>query len=69
MYPAPLRLTGRSPAMAHMYETPGRRNTGSVEAPSVLFDDMAPRRPTGEIPNVPYAKHSFFERKRNQQPH
>jgi hypothetical protein len=60
MYTAPLRLTGRSPTMAHMYETPGRCNRGSVEVPSVLFDDMAHRRPSGEIPNVPYAKHSFF---------
>jgi hypothetical protein len=39
-----------------------------VEAPSVLFDDMALQLPTGYMPNVPFAN-TFFEGKRNQQPH
>ena len=35
----------------------------------MLFDEMALQRPMRDMPNVPNAKHPFFEAKRNQQPH
>jgi predicted Zn-dependent protease len=34
----------------------------SVAVPSLLFDDMTLQRPTGEIPNLPFTKHPFFEK-------
>jgi hypothetical protein len=38
-------------------------NVVSIAAPSMLFDDMTLLRPAGEIPNLPYVKHPFFEGK------
>lgn len=34
----------------------------SVVTPSLLFDDLTLQRPTGEIPNLPFTKHPFFEK-------
>jgi len=34
----------------------------SVAVPSLLFDDLTMQRPTGEIPNLPFTKHPFFEK-------
>jgi len=68
MYTAPLRLTGRSPAMAHVFETPGRpsrvpwRLLGAV--PRYGAPTAYARHPERSIREYP-----FFEAKRNQQPH
>jgi predicted Zn-dependent protease len=63
VYTAPFRNIIRSPMMAQMFTFPGGPNVVSLAAPSLLFEDMALRRPTGEIPNLPFTKHPFFEGK------
>jgi hypothetical protein len=34
----------------------------SIAAPAMLFDDMTLQRPTGEVPNLPFTKHPFFDK-------
>ena len=63
VYTAPLRLIVRSPAMAQMFAAPGGPNVVSAAVPSLLFEDMTLQRPTGDIPNVPFTKHPFFDGK------
>jgi len=34
----------------------------SVAAPSLLIDDLTLQRPSGEVPNLPFTKHPYFEK-------
>jgi predicted Zn-dependent protease len=34
----------------------------SIVTPSLLFDEMTLQRPTGDVPNLPFTKHPFFEK-------
>ena len=34
----------------------------SVVTPSLLFDDMTLQKPTGEVPNLPFTKHPYFDK-------
>jgi hypothetical protein len=34
----------------------------TVATPSLLFDELTLQRPTGEIPNLPFTKHPFFDK-------
>lgn len=68
MYTAPLRLTGRSPAMAHVFETPGRTNGVPWRLPrccSTIWRSNGLRATSRTF----YTRIPFSEGKRNQQPH
>jgi len=62
VYTAPMRVTVRSPAMMMSFQPPGGPNVVSIAAPAMLFDDMTLQRPTGEVPNLPFTKHPFFDK-------
>ena len=34
----------------------------SMVIPAMLFEDMTLQRPKGDIPNLPFTKHPFFDR-------
>jgi hypothetical protein len=68
MYTAPLRLTGRSPAMVHVFETPGRPNRVPWRLPRCCSTIWRSNGLRATSRNVPYAN-TLFEGKRNQQPH
>lgn len=34
----------------------------SIATPSLLFDELTLQRPTGDVPNLPFTKHPFFEK-------
>jgi predicted Zn-dependent protease len=34
----------------------------SIATPSLLFDEMTLQRPSGDVPNLPFTKHPFFEK-------
>jgi hypothetical protein len=34
----------------------------SIAVPALLFDDLTLRRPTGDIPNLPFSKHPSFDK-------
>ena len=68
MYTTPLRLTGRSPAMVHVFETPGRLNRVPWRLPrccSTIWRSNGLRATSGTF----HTRIPFFEGKRNQQPH
>ncbi len=56
-----------SPAQSLSFLTGGGATEGGVHilsyvVPSLLFDDLTLRREAGEVPNLPVAKHPFFDR-------
>ena len=61
-YTAPVRVIIRAPVMATGFLAPGGPDVVSVTVPSLLFEDMALQRPTGDIPNLPVTKHPYFEK-------
>jgi predicted Zn-dependent protease len=34
----------------------------SIATPSLLFDELTLQRPTGDVPNLPFTKHPFFDK-------
>jgi hypothetical protein len=34
----------------------------SVVIPALLFDDLTLQRPAGDVPNLPFKKHPFFDK-------
>ena len=62
VYTAPMRVTVRSPAMMMSFQPPGGPNVVSIATPAMLFEDMTLQRPTGEVPNLPFTKHPFFDK-------
>jgi microcin-processing metallopeptidase PmbA/TldD-like protein len=62
VYTAPMRMTIRSPAMMMSFLPPGGPSFVSVGTPAMLFDDMTLQRPTGDVPNLPFTKHPFFDK-------
>ena len=63
VYSAPARITVRSPAMSTIFSMPGAPNVVSLAVPAMLFEDMTLQRPSGDVPNLPFTKHPFFEGK------
>jgi predicted Zn-dependent protease len=63
VYSAPIRVAVSSPANGLTFSVVAGPNVVSIAAPSMLFDDMTLQRPAGEIPNLPFVKHPFFEGK------
>lgn len=62
VYSAPIRNTRMSPATMGTFLIGGTQPLVSVAAPSLLFDDLTMQRPTGDIPNLPFTKHPFFDK-------
>jgi len=60
VYTAPIRLRRVSPVVGGLFFN-GALNLVSVAVPSLLFDELTLQRPTGEVPNLPFTKHPFFE--------
>jgi len=62
VYTAPFR--GRSlPLQSYpTFEGPGEGSLVSFVVPSLLFEDMTLKKPSGEIPLPPVAKHPFFDK-------
>jgi hypothetical protein len=44
------------------YRTSGGPQLVSFAVPSLLFEDLTVRKPTGEIPSLPFAKNPFFDK-------
>jgi PmbA/TldA metallopeptidase C-terminal domain len=62
VYTAPVRMSIRSPATRMMFAAPGGPNVVSVAIPSLLFEDLSLQRPSGDVPNLPFTKHPFFDK-------
>lgn len=62
VYTAGMRMSIRSPAMMMSFLPPGGPSFVSVGTPAMLFDDMTLQRPTGDVPNLPFTKHPFFDK-------
>jgi len=62
VYTAPVRMIIRSPMMATSFMAPAGPNLVSMVVPSILFDDMTLQPPKGDIPNLPFTKHPFFDK-------
>ncbi|SPE39782.1 hypothetical protein SBA3_3410001 [Candidatus Sulfopaludibacter sp. SbA3] len=62
VYTAPIRIIQRAPLAAIGFLQPGGPNMISAAVPSMLFEDMSLKRPTGDIPNLPFSTHPFFEK-------
>jgi hypothetical protein len=62
VYSAPVRITSRTPFAAIAFLQPGGPSVVSAAVPSMLFEDMSLQRPTGDIPNLPFSTHPFFDR-------
>ncbi len=62
VYTAPVRMSIRSPATRMTFAFPGGPNVVSVAMPSLLFEDLSLQRPSGDVPNLPFTKHPFFDK-------
>lgn len=62
VYTAPMRMLVRSPANQVSFAVPGLPDLVSIAIPSLLFEDMSRKRPTGDVPNLPFTKHPFFDK-------
>jgi predicted Zn-dependent protease len=62
VFSAPFRTKRISPATAGTFLV-GAQPLVSVAVPSLLFDDLTLQRPTGDVPNLPFTKHPFFDSK------
>ena len=62
VYSAPVRITSRTPFAQIAFVQPGGPTVVSAAVPSMLFEDMSLQRPTGDIPNLPFSTHPFFDR-------
>jgi hypothetical protein len=62
VYTALMRMTIRSPGMMMSFQAPGGPNVVSVATPAMLFDDMTLQRPAGDVPNLPFTKHPYFDK-------
>jgi predicted Zn-dependent protease len=62
VYTAPMRMIIRSPIMGMTFSVPGGPNVVSIAIPAMLFEDMTLQRPNGDVPNLPFTKHPFFDK-------
>jgi hypothetical protein len=62
IYTAPVRIMIQSPGLALGFRAPGGPNVVSIAVPSMLFDDLTLQRPTGDVPNLPFTKHPYFDK-------
>ncbi len=62
VYTAPVRIIIQSPGMALGFRAPGGPNVVSIAVPAMLFDDLTLQRPTGDVPNLPFTKHPYFDK-------
>jgi predicted Zn-dependent protease len=62
VYTAPMRMIIRSPLMGMAFSAPGGPNVVSIAIPAILFEDMTLQRPNGDVPNLPFTKHPFFDK-------
>jgi hypothetical protein len=62
VYTAQMRLQLRMPMMAMTRFPPGGPQVISVVIPALLFDDLTLQRPAGDVPNLPFTKHPFFDK-------
>ena len=62
IYTAPFRLKRVSPAMLGGPQMNSGPLLVSVATPSLLIEDMSLQPPSGEIPNLPFTKHPFFDK-------
>lgn len=62
VYTAPMRMQIRGPAMLMTRFAPGGPQVVSVVIPAMLFDDLTLQQPSGDVPNLPFTKHPFFDK-------
>jgi TldD protein len=62
VYTAPFQARLSAPIMGTFY-SPGLPTLVSVVTPSLLFDELTLQRPSGEVPNLPFTRHPYFEGK------
>jgi PmbA/TldA metallopeptidase C-terminal domain len=62
VYTAPVRMQIGSPIMRMTRFPPGGPQVVSVAIPALLFDDLTLQRPPGDVPNLPFTKHPFFDK-------
>ena len=62
VYSAPMRNTVRVPVMATGFIQYGGPTVVSAVVPSFLFEEMTLERPKGDIPNLPFTRHPFFDK-------
>jgi predicted Zn-dependent protease len=63
VYTAPIRMTIRTPGMnLGLFAPGGPPNIVSVAIPALLFEDLALQRPVGDVPNLPFTKHPYFDK-------
>jgi hypothetical protein len=62
VYTGPIRIQVRSPGVLTARFVAGGLSASSVVAPSVLFEDMTLQRPSGDVPNLPFISHPFFDK-------
>jgi hypothetical protein len=47
-----------------VYNAPFRTQAVSFVVPSLLFEDISLKKPSGEIPKLPLIKHPFFDKQK-----
>jgi len=47
-----------------IYNAPFRTQVASFVVPSLLFEDISLKKPSGEIPKPPLIKHPFFDKQK-----
>lgn len=57
-----LAATSNEGAYTDVYRTPTGAHLASFVVPSLLFEDVTVRPPTGEIPRLPIAKNPYFDK-------
>jgi hypothetical protein len=62
IYTAPVRIMIQSPGLALGFRAPGGPNVVSMSVPAMLFDDLTLQRPAGDVPNLPFTKHPYFDK-------
>ncbi len=62
VYTAPVRMMIRSPAMMMNFSVQGGPTVVSLAIPAMLFDELILQRPTGDVPNLPFTKHPYFDK-------
>jgi len=63
VYTAPVRIIVQSPGGFRLgFRAPGGPNVVSMAVPAMLFDDLTLQRPAGDVPNLPFTKHPYFDK-------
>ncbi len=62
VYTSPFVSRRSAPIISGFY-SPGLPTLVSIVTPSLLFDELTLQRPSGEVPNLPFTRHPYFEGK------